>query len=892
MTLVALGLLMFGLDRDADAADYRLRLVTDNVPDYTDMASFVQSSTDAWTTPQEKCIAVWRWGRRSRRQTSCAVEDGRHILDPILHYNSYGAMNCGIISSLNLCSFLQLGYRGRYIQLGDHTVSEASWDDGLNWHLFDSSMSFFCLNHDGQVASCQEIKEPHACDLSEGRSEPGHFYLYHYAPQCATHSGPTGWRCASDQPVGYRRTLINGASSYTDGFSVDRYCQMARWGHRYTQNLRPSESYTRYWHPLDKPRGDMEPAESRLVCFRPMANGSDPDDQHGLNNLRGNGHWIFRPDLTADDCRDMFYDESAIALRPAEQDGANVHPAQTATDAWVVFKIYAANVITGMRIEATGRRGEENDRLEMSVSRDAGIRWQSVWQSETTGRQAWVSDLRDPVAGVTQCLIRVRMRAERHRQATGLDSIQVTTITQLNRRTLPKLTLGTNQIVLRADEQLETTELWPALHGGAYRDTILAEESVHSDEQSDGMYKATLGAGTDGRECSVTWRLTVPSSIASVDYGVISTNRSSRSYVSLQHSWDGEDFQEFHRNQDGDFPFDQQVIHRIATDNMAEADKPRQIFFRGVFFCSSGAATYNMPGIQDLLIRLSHQPRKAAFLPLEVTYHWTEHREEGDVTRSHTELVSSLPHRYSIHVAGRRDPTMHWVRMNLQGDAPDGPAQRYGYSDGVDVGPGWERSPVVYRWGRPLSVGRTYETSRPSDEQSGNPDRDGRELTNGIVIAPTDSVTTEALQTATAFWGPDAPVTFTVDLGQRQSIAGVRVTSHQPNARYCHPAVVEVGVSQDGEIWHAAGQIRHDDVFHPPGDFEPWEHDDNPKYDDLPAGGRLAYSYPCVFDHALVGRYVRFVCTPLEKRGIGLSELSVYGQAEQQPWPNEIAVGD
>ena len=135
-------------------------------------------------------------------------------------------------------------------------------------------------------------------------------------------------------------------------------------------------------------------------------------------------------------------------------------------------------------------------------------------------------------------------------------------------------------------------------------------------------------------------------------------------------------------------------------------------------------------------------------------------------------------------------------------------------------------------------------------------------------------------------------MTFTVDLGQRQSIAGVRVTSHQPNARYCHPAVVEVGVSQDGEIWHAAGQIRHDDVFHPPGDFEPWEHDDNPKYDDLPAGGRLAYSYPCVFDHALVGRYVRFVCTPLEKRGIGLSELSVYGQAEQQPWPNEIALGD
>ena len=114
----------------AEAAVYNLHLVTDNVPDYTDIQSLVHSSTAAWQTPQDKCIAVWQWGRRSRRQTSCAVEGGRYILDPILHYNSYGAMNCGIISSLNVSSWVNLGYRARYIQLGDHTVSEVSWDDG------------------------------------------------------------------------------------------------------------------------------------------------------------------------------------------------------------------------------------------------------------------------------------------------------------------------------------------------------------------------------------------------------------------------------------------------------------------------------------------------------------------------------------------------------------------------------------------------------------------------------------------------------------------------------------------------------------------------------------------------------------------------------------------
>ena len=41
-----------------EAAVYNLHLVTDNVPDYTDLESLVQSSTAAWQTPQDKCIAV------------------------------------------------------------------------------------------------------------------------------------------------------------------------------------------------------------------------------------------------------------------------------------------------------------------------------------------------------------------------------------------------------------------------------------------------------------------------------------------------------------------------------------------------------------------------------------------------------------------------------------------------------------------------------------------------------------------------------------------------------------------------------------------------------------------------------------------------------------------
>ena len=121
-------------------------------------------------------------------------------------------------------------------------------------------------------------------------------------------------------------------------------------------------------------------------------------------------------------------------------------------------------------------------------------------------------------------------------------------------------------------------------------------------KQPDGMYKATLGAGVDGRECSVTWQLAVPTDITSVTYGVISTNRSPQSWVSLRRSSDGSSFEQFHLNSDGDFPFDEQVLQSFGDDPAGA----RQAYFRGVFFGKSGAATYNMPGIQDFLIRICH----------------------------------------------------------------------------------------------------------------------------------------------------------------------------------------------------------------------------------------------------------------------------------------------
>lgn len=90
----------------------------------------------------------------------------------------------------------------------------------------------------------------------------------------------------------------------------------------------------------------------------------------------------------------------------------------------------------------------------------------------------------------------------------------------------------------------------------------------------------------------------------------------------------------------------------------------------------------------------------------------------------------------------------------------------------------------------------------------------------------------------------------------------------------------------EGKTWHLFDSSMS--IFRPPGDYEPWEHDDDPSFAALPAGGRLAYSFPLEFRSPAEARFVRFAFTPLEGKGMGISELQVFDGVTVVPWPEEI----
>jgi hypothetical protein len=470
----------------------------------------------------------------------------------------------------------------------------------------------------------------------------------------------------------------------------------------------------------------------------------------------------------------------------------------------------------------------------------------------------------EQVAGVTEYLLKVELSGTN----ALLSSIAIETLTQLNRPALPRLIRGPNRIQVRLGPQLETIQFQPSIVGGNHKKTVHSDKALDVEPQPD-FYKPTLRPAETGTPCYATWKIQTPTPITDLVFGGTVCVKSPKDRVTLLHSWDGQAYVRDYQKTDDAMPFDLMVNATVA----AAPPGTRSAYLRYEFETERFAKHYFGPGIQMAAMTVHHQPRNAGFVPLEVTYCWTEHRESGDLERRHTELATSPTHEYTLNVGGFRDPTMKWVRMNLQGYGPDGDKIKYGYSDGQDVGPGAKPPWVRYRWGKNLALGRPYTTTGAQDQR--NPDGGG-DLTDGIIAPPDTYVSAKYMPTYVMF-ARDASPAITIDLGSEQAVAAVRVHAGQEGGFHLsYPEALKVETSLDGNSFALAGSVGFDQVFNPPADYVPWELDAASIFDDLPAGGRLAYGYRILLDKPATARWVRVTCHARTGWGMLLSELQVF----------------
>jgi hypothetical protein len=211
--------------------------------------------------------------------------------------------------------------------------------------------------------------------------------------------------------------------------------------------------------------------------------------------------------------------------------------------------------------------------------------------------------------------------------------------------------------------------------------------------------------------------------------------------------------------------------------------------------------------------------------------------------------------------------------MNLKGHGPDGDSVKLGYSDGQDVGPGAGPPRVRYRWGKNLALGRPYTFEGKQDER--NPDA-GEDLTDGRIAPPDTYVSVKYMPTYVMVAQDVSPI-ITVDLGSAAAVSAVRVHAGQEGGFHLsYPDRILVETSMDGKRFAPAGSVGFNQVYEPPADYVPWELDESRLFDDLPAGGRLAYAYRILLQKPVSARYVRVICNGRKNWGMLLSEVQVF----------------
>ncbi len=846
--LAALGLSL-GHALCSTAAVCNLKVVTDASPDYSDMGSMIRSITSRWDTPEQKCWVMFYWNHIARRQTAPMDLHGMALTDPIRQFNDYGFTMCSTISGINCSIWDAMGLKAKYWDISMHTVPEVEY--GGRWHMYDNSMSALYTLCDGKtIAGVEDIGKPGACEASGDKTEPGHIARYH----CLMATSPRGFLTGADTirsvDEEYRCFNPNGLKYRYYFYDWDR-------GHRYILNLRENEAYTRYYKSLGK----------EAEYFVPN-NGKDPEKTNERYKIRGNGVRTFKPGLTAAALpAGASWFTNVAALEPA-----GVAPTRAGESGEIVFKIEGANVITRLGIRARFLRQTGADLNRIAISTVNGLSWKTIWENQQTGDTPLDLKLIEEVNGAYEVLVKATLLGKVKPADAQLKGIEFETITMLNSKTQPKLNQGKNTVYVGAGDPSESIVFWPDLQGENSKPCLVEQNNMAAKPKHPG-YMGVMHAIQPKTEAWVVFRIDAPRDITRFEYGGRLYNRAPRSHIDLLHSFDGKTWTQTYSLTNTAPPWD--VIHyETVTAVPAGA---RSVWFK--YLLNSSAAGPDACSLYAVRMEVNHRQADPAFKPIGVTFNWSERQADYSlVERSHTELVSQLPHRYTINVGGADHPVVNSLRVSAAGAVP---AVKYGYADGKDAG----GEKCVSRWvtyGKNFARGKPYTVSVASNTQWGAGDPNGVKLTDGVAGPPYPGGTAPA---SALGWNKGQTPEITVDLGRPEPCGAFRIQlgAGWPWWDALKGQVkdkVEVLTSADGQEYRSQGFFKFD-----------------LRWKDLPANHFwpdeeiiAAHLFELLLPAPVNARFVRFKITP--ERALTVSEVEVLDSIKYEPFDLRLALPD
>ena len=794
----------------AGAVVCNVKVVSDSRPDFTDTPSLIASATGRYQTTEEKCKAMWRWLTRCRRQTPEGFLHGAPVHDPIMFYNDFGYSFCSDYASINCGIWHEMGLPVKLWDITAHTVSECYYDG--RWHMFDNSMSAYYTLCDGKtVAGVEDVGKENACAASGSKTEMAHAALYHCAAATSANGFLSG--CDTQRSLKEEGEYVFNPNRlkyryYYNGFEL---------GHRYTLNLRENETYTRYTKPLGTTKD----------YYLPLPDGGSPQD---LGTF-GNGEWVWKLDLA----------------KPGPADAQ--------------YLVNAANIVTSAEVILTYEIPRKGGRIEVSSRPDWERPYSSTMLAKTTSGPKTEEIPLPKVAGSHQYLLSLHVSG-----GAVVSDAELHTFTQLNKLTLPALTLGKNTIDVTAGDPLDTIAVWPELQKDAFERDCAANENVTSGEACDWHGCLWLEKPGTGH---LTYAVVTPTPMIELTYGGRFYNRAPGSSIAMEYSTDeGKTWLGKWTLTSVDPPWD--TVH-CETAKLPPGTKRALVRYT---LNSTSAGSYEGCSLYSVRMMATYRPAGARFQPLEVTYNWSERQGDKWVERSHTQLITNPKQRYYIAVGGEDHPRLNWIRTNLASAMRD---VKYGYADGVE-GSAQPLKRVTHVWGKDLALGKHHTFSVPSGDNWDGGDPGMTKLTDEVVASTYAGGTTYRWG---PIWAPNQNPAITLDLEKPQTIAAARIhVTGYPFDLYNGPfCTVEILTSEDGVTYQSQGsfqtKMRAVDLD---GDFLNQER-----------GGFESLVFPLVFKQPVQARYIQYKITNPEMY-FDTSEIMAYDSVRVLPWSEPLAM--
>lgn len=384
------------------------RLVVNSKRNWYDIESIKQEVFQDATTPKERALVLWKF-MRDNRFHYFEPAYGREVDDAVKFLGVYGygmCYNTSVVAASIASRLLTGGERAyyEYSPRNRHSVKDILFDTTLI--LIDPDKEVFYLKHDNSTVARFD-------DIANDK----------YLIKRVHHYGK-----AAD----YNRLNNRVADGTYEPTPSIPYAGLFPDYHTLDINLRPGERLEYNWLPGEYYHHFVPWNGSHNVPARNIRNG----------RIVYNTNFIHAP-------LEELIDGSVDLVTNTDNSRPNLQPSGPGAPSSVVVKMESPFVVVNGTVWGNFYRGDENDQITISVSRDS-VNWDVIGTVSAMGFQEASISLADFIntlasEAVYQYYVRIDMMAASS-DLCGVDSLSITSDFQVSRFFPPELELGTNVI--------------------------------------------------------------------------------------------------------------------------------------------------------------------------------------------------------------------------------------------------------------------------------------------------------------------------------------------------------------------------------------------------------------------------------------------------------------